>query len=113
MKYIYHHLGLGDHIICNSIVRHFVETYHKVTVYFVCATGISHSVKELCEYVFSSIDLDWEKYVKIDEKFLRPEELNNLKGDSSKLTKMTKWEPEYTFQTMLDEMINHWINYFS
>ena len=80
---------------------------------FVCATGISHSVKELCEYVFSSIDLDWEKYVKTDEKFLRPEELNNLKGDSSKLTKMTKWEPEYTFQTMLDEMINYWIKYFS
>ena len=79
---------------------------------FVCATGISHSVQELCEYVFMKLDLDWTKYVKQDEKFLRPEELHNLKGDSSKLVKATGWSHDYTFESMLDEMIEHWLNYY-
>jgi GDPmannose 4,6-dehydratase len=76
---------------------------------FVCSTGISHSVKELCEYVFSSLDLDYREYVTQDEKFLRPEELHNLKGDSSKLVKATKWTHDYTFESMLDEMIKYWL----
>jgi len=75
---------------------------------FVCATGISHSVRELCEYVFSKLDLNWQDWVKTDEKFLRPEELHNLKGDPSKLKVLTGWQHEYTFETMLDEMIDHW-----
>jgi GDPmannose 4,6-dehydratase len=76
---------------------------------FVCSTGISHSVKELCEYVFSSLDLDYREYVTQDEKFLRPEELHNLKGDSSKLVKATNWTHDYTFESMLDEMIKYWL----
>ena len=79
---------------------------------FVCSTGISHSVQDLCQYVFTKLDLDWVKYIKQDEKFLRPEELHNLKGDSSKLIKSTGWKPDYTFETMLDEMIEYWINYY-
>jgi GDPmannose 4,6-dehydratase len=80
---------------------------------FVCATGISHSVQELCEYVFMALDLNWKDYVKQDEKFLRPEELNNLKGDASKLKQMTGWEPTYTFKSMLLEMINYWIKHYT
>jgi GDPmannose 4,6-dehydratase len=79
---------------------------------FVCSTGISHSVQDLCEYVFGKLELEWEKYVKQDEKFLRPEELHNLKGDSSKLIKATGWYHDYTFETMLDEMIEHWLTYY-
>jgi GDPmannose 4,6-dehydratase len=79
---------------------------------FVCSTGISHSVKELCEYVFKKLDLNFEDYVIIDNKFMRPEELHDLKGDCSKLKKITKWEPKYSFETMLDEMVDYWINYF-
>ena len=79
---------------------------------FVCSTGISHSVQDLCQYVFTKLELDWVKYVKQDEKFLRPEELHDLKGDSSKLIKSTGWKPDYTFETMLDEMIEYWINYY-
>jgi GDPmannose 4,6-dehydratase len=75
---------------------------------FVCATGVSHSVRELCEYVFSRLDMDYKDYVKLDMKFLRPEELTDLKGDPSKLTKATGWKPTYTFETMLDEMIEYW-----
>ena len=76
---------------------------------FVCSTGISHSVKELCEYVFNKLDLNYLDYVVKSEKFLRPEELNNLKGDSSKLIEKTGWKPKYTFETMLDEMVEYWI----
>lgn len=75
---------------------------------YVCATGISHSVKDLVEYVFSKLDLDWKQYVVQDQKFFRPEELNDLKGDPTKLKRDTQWEPEYTFETMLDEMIDYW-----
>jgi GDPmannose 4,6-dehydratase len=75
---------------------------------FVCSTGISHSVKELCEYVFNKLDLNYLDYVVRNEKFLRPEELNNLKGDSSKLIEKTGWKPKYTFETMLNEMIEYW-----
>jgi GDPmannose 4,6-dehydratase len=79
---------------------------------FVCATGISHTVKDLCEYVFKKLDLDWELYVKQDEKFLRPEELQNLKGDPSKLINAINWTQDYTFKTMLDEMIEYWVNFY-
>jgi GDPmannose 4,6-dehydratase len=75
---------------------------------FVCATGISHSVKELVEYVFGKLNLDWAEYVGVNERYLRPEELNNLKGDSTKLKNAIDWNPEYTFETMLDEMIGYW-----
>ena len=76
---------------------------------FICSTGISHSVKELCDYVFTSLNLDWKKYVIQDSKFLRPEELHNLKGDSTKLKNLTNWKPKYTFESMLDEMIQFWV----
>jgi GDPmannose 4,6-dehydratase len=79
---------------------------------FVCATGISHSVKELVNYVFTRLGLHWSEYIKQDEKFLRPEELRDLKGDSSKLIKHTGWTHEYTFESMLDEMINYWLDYY-
>ena len=75
---------------------------------FVCATGVSRSVKELCEYVFTKLGLNYEDYVKVDMKFLRPEELTDLKGDPTKLMKATGWKPTYTFETMLDEMIIYW-----
>ena len=75
---------------------------------FVCSTGISHSVKDLVKYTFNKLDLDWEQYVKTDPKFLRPEELRDLKGDSTKLRKLG-WEPDYTFEIMIDEMIHYWM----
>ena len=79
---------------------------------YVCSTGISHSVLELVEYVFGKLDLDWKEYVKTDSKFLRPEELDDLKGDSLKLRSDTGWTPKYTFETMLDEMITHWLDHY-
>ena len=79
---------------------------------YVCATGISHSVRELCDYTFNSLDLNYNDFVGVDKKFYRPEELVHLKGDSSKL-KSIGFEAEYTFETMLDEMINYWMGVYS
>ena len=76
---------------------------------YVCATGISHTVRELCEYVFTKLNLDYNDYVVMDKKFLRPEELHDLKGDPSKLKQHTDWTTEYTFETMLNEMIDYWM----
>lgn len=75
----------------------------------VCATGISHSVEELVEYVFGKLELDWKTFVSINEKYIRPEELHNLKGNASKMRNLTGWKPTYTFETMLDEMIDYWL----
>jgi len=79
---------------------------------YVCSTGISHSVKDLCDYTFSKIGLDFTNYIEVNEKHFRPEELYDLKGDSSKLRNELKWKPKYTFETMLDEMINYWLEYY-
>ena len=75
---------------------------------FVCATGVSHSVQDLVEYTFNKLDLDWNQYVKTDAKYLRPEELKDLKGDSTRLRKLG-WTADYTFETMIDEMIKYWV----
>jgi GDPmannose 4,6-dehydratase len=79
---------------------------------YVCATGISHSVKDLCDYTFSKLGLDFNQYVKQDQKHFRPEELNDLKGDSSKLRSKLGWKPKYTFESMIDEMIEYWLYYY-
>lgn len=80
---------------------------------FVCSTGVSHSVKDLVKYVFGKLDLDWGVYVMTDHKYMRPEELNDLKGDSTILREKTGWSPKYTFESMLDEMIQYWIDHYS
>jgi GDPmannose 4,6-dehydratase len=76
---------------------------------YVLATGVSKSVRDLVEYVFDKLKLDSTKYVKSNEKFQRAEELHFLQGDASKAKEKLGWKPTYTFETMLDEMINHWL----
>lgn len=73
---------------------------------FVCATGESHSVRELCDLVFSKLDMDYREHVTVDEKYFRPTELHNLKGDCTKLKETLGWSPKYTFEQTIDEMIN-------
>jgi GDPmannose 4,6-dehydratase len=79
---------------------------------FVCSTGVSHSVRDLCEYTFSKLNLNYKNFVVVDEKHFRPEELHDLKGDSSKLKNLLGWKPKYTFESMLDEMIEYWLKYY-
>ena len=79
---------------------------------FVCSTGVSHTVKDLVEYVFQSLELDWKDYVVQDKKYLRPEELEHLKGDCSKIKTELGWSHNYNFQSMMDEMIEYWLEYY-
>lgn len=72
---------------------------------FVCSTGVSHSVRDVCEYVFNKLNMNYQDFVVVDKKYLRPEELKDLKGDCTKLRTELGWKPEYTFETMFDEMI--------
>ena len=71
---------------------------------YCCSTGVSHTVQDLVDYTFNTLGVD-TKHVKRHQQFERPEELQHLKGDSSKLRLKLGWEPTYTFETMLDEMI--------
>jgi GDPmannose 4,6-dehydratase len=72
---------------------------------FVCAMGESHSVRDLCTMVFSKLGMYYKDHITIDPKYYRPTELKDLKGDCSKLKRVLGWEPEYTFEQMVDEMI--------
>ena len=79
---------------------------------FVVSTGITHSVREMCDYVFGLLDLDYKDYVTQNPKFLRAEELKYLKGDCSKIKETLGWEPEYTFESMMKEMTDHWMGVY-
>ena len=79
---------------------------------FVCATGVTNSVGDMCDYVFNKLDLNYKDYVTVDERFMRAEELKYLKGDATKLRMTFDWEPEYTFETLMDEMIDHWLEVY-
>jgi GDPmannose 4,6-dehydratase len=80
---------------------------------FVVATGETRSVRDMCEYVFSKLGLDYRQWVVQNQKHLRPEELPYLKGDATRAKTILGWEPEYTFETMMDEMIEHWLKIYS
>jgi GDPmannose 4,6-dehydratase len=80
---------------------------------YVLATGVSNKVSDLIDYVFSKLELDSEKYIKSDKKFQRAEELHYLRGDATKAKTKLGWQPKYTFESMLDEMIEYWLNKLS
>ena len=75
---------------------------------WVVATGETRSVRDMCEYVFGKLGLDYKDYVVQNQKFLRPEELPYLKGDSTRIRTELGWKPIYTFESMMDEMIEYW-----
>lgn len=85
---------------------------HSTADDFVCATGISHSVKDWVNYVFDYLKLDSQQYVRVDKRYFRPEELKDLRGDASKAKKVLGWKPEITFQEMMKEMVDYWLEYF-
>lgn len=76
---------------------------------WVVSTGETRSVRDMCIYVFNKLGLDYSNYVVQNQKFLRPEELPYLKGDSTKIRTELGWSPTYTFESMMDEMIEYWM----
>ncbi len=79
---------------------------------WVVSTGETRSVRDMCKYVFGRLELSYEDYVIQNTKFLRPEELDYLKGDSTRIRTELGWSPEYNFASMMDEMIESWLQYF-
>ena len=86
---------------------------HETPEDFVVSTMQTHSVRDMTKYVFDSLNMNYEDYVTQNQIFIRPEELQYLKGDSTKARTILGWKPEYTFESMLDEMVEYWYNYFS
>jgi GDPmannose 4,6-dehydratase len=80
---------------------------------WVVSTMKTHSVREMCDVVFKYLGLDYKDYVIQNPKFLRPEELPYLKGDSTKIRTELGWKPTYTFKGMMEEMVEYWLEYYS
>lgn len=72
---------------------------------YVIATNETHMVKEFVEKSFDFVDLDWEKYVKVDERFLRPLDINFLRGDYSKARQKLGWQPKVKFDELVKIMV--------
>ena len=119
-------LGLTDKLVLGNMdsfrdwghSKDYVRAMHLILNHhtpddFVVSTMTTHSVREMVEYVFERLDLDYQKYVHQDEKFMRAEELKYLKGDSTKIRTILEWKPEYTFETLLDDMIDSWMDRLS
>lgn len=75
---------------------------------WIVATGETRTVRDLCEYTFRCLGLDYGDYVTQNQKYMRPEELKYLRGDSQEIQDILGWRPRYTFESMIDEMIQHW-----
>jgi GDPmannose 4,6-dehydratase len=76
---------------------------------FVICTGKTHSVRELCDYVFGKLGLNYEDHVVQNPKFIRPDEVPYLRGDCVKAKDILKWKPEYSFEDLIDEMVEFWL----
>lgn len=73
---------------------------------FVVGTGEQHSVKEFVEKAFSYVGLDWSKYVRIDQRYFRPTETEDLRADASKAEKILGWEPKIAFDDLVKIMVD-------
>lgn len=72
---------------------------------FVIATGVTRTVEELCRVAFDVVGLDWQDYVEIDPRYMRPAEVDLLVGDPTKAREVLGWEPEVSFEQMVEEMV--------
>jgi GDPmannose 4,6-dehydratase len=86
---------------------HMIINHHEADE-FIVATGETHSVRDLCEIVFRKLGMNYEDYIVQNPKYMRPEELKYLKGDPTKARTILGWERTYTFDSMIDEMIERW-----
>lgn len=94
--------------------RDYVQAMHAILQHerpddFVIATGEAHSVREFCDIVFNKVGLDYRDYVVQNAKFMRPEELHYLCGDSTKAQKVLGWKPTTTFDQLIQEMVDYWM----
>jgi len=74
---------------------------------FVIATGESHSVREFLVAVFARLDLTWQDHVEFDPRFLRPSEVDELRGDAANARAALGWEPRISFDNLVGMMVEH------
>ena len=111
--------GLADHLSLGNLDAHrdwgFAGDYVRAMWLmlqqdraddYVIATGESHSVRELVEVAFGHAGLDWQKYVRLDKRFLRPAEVEHLIGDASKARRELGWRPEVDFEGLVRMMVD-------
>jgi GDPmannose 4,6-dehydratase len=91
--------------------RDYVEAMHLMLQQgeaedYVVATGETHTVQEFCELAFREAGLDWQQYVRVDERFFRPAEVELLVGDAPKARKVLGWQPRCSFPALVTDMVN-------
>ena len=119
-------LGMTDHVAIGNLdskrdwghSREYVRAMwmmvqEEVPDDYVVATGETHSIRELCELAFSHVDLNWEDYVRIDKRFLRPAEVDLLVGDATKAREKLGWKNQTTFESLLREMVESDLKLFT
>lgn len=113
--------GLTDKLVMGNLdsyrdwghSRDYVKAMHLILNHstaddFVVSTGQTRSVRDLVDLTFTTLGLEYSNYVIQDKKFMRPEELPYLKGDSSKIRNTLNWQPEISFEALIEEMITFW-----
>ena len=78
---------------------------HNIADDWVLATGETHTVREFAEEAFKIVDLDWNDFIETSERYLRPNEVDYLLGDSSKAQKELGWKPKVSFQDLVKKMV--------
>jgi GDPmannose 4,6-dehydratase len=91
----------GDYVRAMWLMRQ-----QNAAVDYVIATGITHTIRYACEVAFGHVGLDWEEYVVIDERFMRPAEVDMLVGDAGKAWRELGWKPDVTFEQMMALMVD-------
>ena len=94
--------------------KDYVRAMHKIINHeeaddWTVATGESRTIEDMCDVTFSILDLDYKDYVTQDPRYFRPQELNFLRGDSYEIREKLDWKPEYTFNSMVEEMVDYWM----
>lgn len=109
-------LELGNLDSCRDWghAQDYVRAMHLITnhikpIDFIVSTGETHSVREMCKIVFEYLGMDYKDYIVQNKKYLRPEELPYLRGDCNKIKTILDWKPQYNFDSLIKEMVDHWI----
>ena len=94
--------------------KDYVDAMHKILQHhepdeFVISSQESHTVRDFCESAFSHVGLDYKDHVIQNPKFMRPEELKTLKGDSTKSRTSLNWKPEHNFDSLVKDMVDYWM----
>jgi GDPmannose 4,6-dehydratase len=119
-------LGMATEIVLGNLdaerdwghSRDYVRAMHLILNHsqpddFVVATGETRSVRNLLEVVFSHLGMTYQDYVRQDPKYMRPEELPYLRGDSKKVREILGWKPTTGFNELVTEMTDFWLERLS